>query len=172
MAADPFVGEITFFSGNFAPVGWAFCDGSLLSIAEYDTLFALIGTTYGGDGQNNFALPDLRGRVPIHQGTSLGSTYTIGQTGGTETVTLTPAQIPLHNHIPNVNAGAGNADTPNGNVWAKASSGTPYAAAPSAVNMNTATISAIGGSQPHNNMVPFVAVNYIISLFGVFPSPN
>jgi microcystin-dependent protein len=172
MAAQPFIGEIALFAGNFAPLGFAFCNGQLLSIADYDALFALIGTTYGGDGQTTFALPDLRGRVPIHQGTNVGNTYVIGQLGGAENVTLNTTQIPAHTHAPVANSNTGNADTPSGNVWAKATNATPYGATPATLNLNASTIGNIGGGQAHSNMIPFIAVNYIISLFGIFPSPN
>ncbi len=172
MADQPHVGEITMFAGNFAPVGWAFCNGSLQSIADNNALFAVIGTTYGGDGQTTFALPDLRGRVPIHQGTNGGNTYVIGQAAGTEQVTLNTNQIPAHSHLPAANSGAGTTDSPTGNTWAKANNATPYGATPGVLNMNPLTIGNTGGGQPHNNMIPFQTVNYIISLFGIFPSPN
>lgn len=175
-AQTPYIGEIRMFAGNFAPSGWAFCDGQLLSISENDVLFNLIGTTYGGDGQSTFALPDLRGRAPIHQGNG----YAMGQQGGAEQVTLTTSQIPSHTHavilsLP-VYAGAGNADTPIGNVPAvnvahanefntasNNSMGTVDYAASSATTI-------AGGSLPHDNMKPYVAIHYIIALFGVFPS--
>jgi microcystin-dependent protein len=155
------------FPGNFAPQGWAICDGSILSIASNDTLFNLIGTTYGGDGQSTFALPDLRGRAPIHQGNG----FVIGQAGGVEAVTLTINQLPVHNHVPQAAIGAtGNpANSPAGNIWSGWTGGQFTTQAP-AVNMNAAAINTDGGSQPHDNMVPFLAINFIISLFGVFPS--
>ena len=164
--SSPFIGEIRMFAGNFAPVGWAFCDGSLIPISENDTLFNLIGTTYGGDGQNTFALPDLRSRVPVH----VGPGFVLGQTGGAETVTLTTSQIPAHSHVPVANT-SGTAANPSGNVWAGTSSLSPYAPAAS-INgqMNGAAIGPSGGSQPHDNMVPFVAINFILSLFGIYPS--
>jgi microcystin-dependent protein len=155
------------FPGNFAPSGWAICDGSILPIAENDVLFNLIGITYGGDGQSTFALPDLRGRAPIHQGNG----FVIGQAGGVEAVTLTINQLPVHNHVPQAAIGAtGNpANSPAGNVWSGWTGGQFTTQAP-AVNMNAAAINTDGGSQPHDNMVPFLAINFIISLFGVFPS--
>jgi microcystin-dependent protein len=169
--AQPYVGEIRMFGGNFAPAGWMFCDGSLLPISEYETLFNLIGTTYGGDGQSTFALPDLRSRVPVHQGQGPGlSSYTLAQTGGVETVTLTQNQIPIHSHTP-MASNAGNSDNPLNNFWANSNTGKPYTAAPPTVQMNAATIAATGGSQPHDNMIPFLCVSYIISLFGIYPSP-
>jgi len=165
--SNPYVGEIRMFPGNFAPSGWAICDGSILPIAENDVLFNLIGITYGGDGQSTFALPDLRGRAPIHQGNG----FVIGQAGGVEAVTLTINQLPVHNHVPQAAIGAtGNpANSPAGNVWSGWTGGQFTTQAP-AVNMNAAAINTDGGSQPHDNMVPFLAINFIISLFGVFPS--
>jgi len=152
------------FAGNFAPQGWMFCDGSLLPISGNETLFNLLGTTYGGDGQSTFALPNLQSRVPIHQGNG----YTLAQMAGEEQVTLTVNQIPTHTHIPQANSGAGTQTSPSGNIWAS-SANFPYAAnAPSAA-MGPVAIAPDGGSQPHDNMIPFLAVNFIISLFGVFP---
>ena len=170
--AQPYVGEIRMFGGNFAIAGWAFCDGSLLPISENETLFQLIGTTYGGDGQTTFALPDLRGRVPLHQGQGSGlSNYVLAQSGGVESVTLTQNQIPIHTHTP-MASNTGASDNPANNFWANSPTGKPYSAAPPTVQMNTGTISPVGGSQPHNNMIPFLCVSYIISLFGIFPSPT
>lgn len=157
------------FAGNFAPLGWQFCDGSMLSIAENEVLFVLIGTTYGGDGQETFAVPDLRGRFPVHQ----GGGRVIGETYGQETVTLTVNQIPNHRHVPMANTAPGSGSSPAGSVWA-ASSNTaisPYAAGSSTtVAMNNTMLSPAGGSQPHDNMPPFTCVSFIISLFGIFPS--
>ncbi len=168
--AQPYVGEIRMFAGNFAPAGWMFCDGSLLSIADNDTLFVLIGTTYGGDGQNTFALPDLRSRVPIHQGTgTFGTTYQLAETGGLESVTLTQSQIPIHNHTP-LASNTGGSDNPGNNFWGHSAAGKPYNAGPPTIQLNAGTIAATGGSQPHDNMIPFLCVSYIISLFGIFPS--
>jgi microcystin-dependent protein len=161
------------FAGNFAPIGWALCQGQILSIAENDVLFQLIGTTYGGDGQQTFALPDLQGRVPIHMGTLPGgSTYIIGQNGGAEIVTLTPQQIPAHTHQALCASGPGNSPSPAGAFWASdgaaryASGNAPLAA------LNSNTVTTAGGNQPHDNVVPFLAINFIISLFGIFPSPT
>lgn len=163
----PFIGEIRMFAGNFAPAGWAFCDGQLLAISQDDALFALIGTTYGGDGQTTFALPDLRGRVPMHQ----GNAHVVGEMGGTETVTLTANQIPAHTHLPSA-AAAGNSPAPGGKVWAK-SAAIQFAPAASAnTTMSAQTIAAEGLGQPHDNMMPFQAISFIISLFGIFPSRN
>ena len=168
--AQPYVGEIRMFAGNFAPAGWMFCDGSIISIVDNDTLFQLIGTTYGGNGQTTFAVPDLRGRVPIHQGTgTFGTTYNLAETGGVESVTLTQSQIPIHNHTP-LTSNTGGSDNPANNFWANSTTGKPYNAGPPTIQLNAGTIAAAGGSQPHDNMVPFLCVSYIISLFGIFPT--
>jgi len=166
---DPFVGEIRMFAGNFAPMGWATCDGQLVSIADNSTLFQLLGTTYGGDGETTFALPDLRGRVPVHTGSNL----LMGGTGGTETVALTAANLPPHNHAAPA-ASRGTTLSPAGNYWAAdpGENVAPYAAAPDGGVMSGAAIGAQGGGQPHGNMQPFLAITFIISLYGVFPSPS
>lgn len=168
--SQPFVGEIRMFGGTFPPVGWMFCDGTLLPISENETLFNLIGTTYGGDGQATFALPDLRGRIPVHQGNS----HIIGELGGTETVTVTVQQIPAHNHPALCVSGAGGQAGPANNMWAGTQSGVQaYADPPNAqgaeVPMNVQNITGTGGSQPHDNMAPYLVVSFIISLFGIFP---
>lgn len=172
--SDPYIGEIRMFGGNFAPAGWMFCDGSILPISDYDTLFSLIGTTYGGDGQTTFALPDLRGRLPIDQGQGPGlSNRIIGQPGGSESVTLLTAQLPSHNHTPLANSSAGNADTPAGTYWSGSATTPQFVPGDQAnTNMNTAAIGANGQNQPHDNMQPFLAVSFIISLFGIYPSQN
>lgn len=170
--SQPYIGEIRLFAGNFAPMGWAFCDGSLLQISENEAFFNLIGTTYGGDGQTTFALPDLRSRVPVHQGTnnSNGISYVIGQAGGGETVTLTVNQMPSHTHVPLCNSGSGSYNKPLNNVWASAASAKQFTdQAPNAV-MGASALLASGGSQPHENMLPYLSVNFIIALFGIFPS--
>jgi microcystin-dependent protein len=159
------------FGGNFAPAGWAFCDGSIIAITANETLFSLIGTTYGGDGMNTFALPDLRGRVPIHLGSGTGGTYPLAQTGGAEQVTLTTSQMPAHSHIPQANSQMGTQTSPAGNLWAN-SANPPYSTANPSAALNPAAIGRAGGSQPHDNMLPFLVVNFIISLFGVYPSPT
>ena len=164
--SSPFIGEIRMFGGNFAPVGWAFCNGALIPISENDALFTLIGTTYGGDGQETFALPNLQSRVPVH----VGPGFALGESGGTESVTLTVSQIPAHSHVPQCLAGAGNQNKPDGGVWASSSPATYYASAAPSVTMDPAAIGSSGGSQPHDNMVPFLVINFILSLFGVFPS--
>jgi len=180
--AMPYVGQILMFAGNFAPAGWMTCSGQTIPISENETLFNLIGTTYGGDGQSTFKLPDLQGRLPIHMGTGGGlSNYQIGQSGGMEEVTLTTQQIPAHNHMAVTNSAQGSTAVPsastilssqnigNGNntpnVYGAFASGT-------SVTLPPTTIQNTGGSQPHNNIQPVTAVTYIISLFGVFPSPT
>lgn len=175
--AQPYVGEIRLFAGNFAPAGWAFCNGQLMAISENEALFQLIGTTYGGDGQATFALPDLQGRVPIHQGTAnFGSTFAIGQLGGSETVTLTTQQMPAHNHVLHASANASTAGAgPAGNLTANtsATTSTPiYSAATPGTAMAPSGIGPTGGNQPHDNMAPFQCVSFIISLFGIFPTTN
>lgn len=170
-----YIGEIRMFGGNFAPQGWMFCSGQLIPISENDTMFNLIGTTYGGDGQSTFALPNLNGRVPIHMGTGPGlSPYVIGQSGGVETVTLNTQQIPSHSHTPQCNNTAGGQDAPGNGVWAANSSVSPYSTQPPAAASALASqaVGQAGGSQPHENMMPFLAVSFIISMFGVFPTPT
>jgi microcystin-dependent protein len=169
--AQPYVGEIRIFAGNFAPAGWMFCAGQLLPISEYETLFNLIGTIYGGDGQSTFALPDLRGRLPIHMGTSSSGTYSIGQQAGTETVTLTLNQIPSHSHAATAQSGGGGQSSPNNGVWANGNDNRYSSNTPTA-SMNAQNIQNTGGSQPHDNLHPYLCVSLIISLFGIFPSQN
>jgi microcystin-dependent protein len=164
--SQPFVGEIRMFGGNFAPVDWFFCNGQLLAISQFETLFNLIGTTYGGDGQTTFALPDLRSRIPIHQ----GSSYVIGQLGGVEEVTLTVSQLPGHSHGLPASSSSGTSSAPAANVPASWSSD-QYAPSGATVMMGAA-VGNTGGSQPHNNVAPFLVVNFIISAFGIFPSQN
>lgn len=168
----PFVGEIRLFAGNFAPLDWAFCDGRLLPIAEFDVLFNLIGTTYGGDGQSTFALPDLRGRVPIHQGQGPGlSNRTIGQTGGAEAVSVSPQQMPPHSHTLAASTAAATPGTGVSGSWlATPASTTLYGSAPGGGAMAGVAMGPAGGGQPHDNRAPSLGLNFIISLFGVFPS--
>ena len=166
--SSPFVGEIRMFAGNFAPVGWALCQGQLVSISENPTLFQLIGTTYGGDGQNTFALPDLRSRVPVH----VGPGFALGQAAGTESVTLTVSTIPAHGHVALCNNAPGNQNTPTNNVWGPASPNNYYTDTAPVTNMAPGAIASSGGSQPHDNMLPFLVINFIISLFGIFPSQS
>lgn len=164
--SQPYVGEIRMFAGNFAPAGWMFCEGQLLPISEYETLFNLIGTTYGGDGQSTFGLPDLRGRVPLHQGNG----FTLAETGGVEEVTLTVSQIPVHTHPVLSSTAVGNQILPSGNVLAASFNVTPYINDTTDANMNPLAVSSAGGNQPHNNFQPYLCVDFIISLFGIFPS--
>ena len=169
---EPFVGEIRMFGGSFAPSGWAFCSGQLMPISENDTLFNLIGTTYGGDGQETFALPDLQGRVPIHAGTAAtGTTYQLGEKAGTESVTLTTNQIPIHGHPMTCNNAAGNNQSPNGNITAGAQTGVNIFSNFNPLQvMDANAVSTVGGSQPHENVGPYLVVSFILSLFGVFPT--
>jgi len=167
----PYIGEIRIFAGNFAPVGWALCNGQLLSIAENDTLFNLIGTTYGGDGQTTFALPNLLGRIPIHQGTGGGAGYVIGQSAGSEQITLLANQVPAHAHALLASTADGTSADPTGAVWAESDARTFNTAAPDQ-SMHGSALSTVGGAQPHSNLMPYLAINFIISLFGVFPSQN
>jgi microcystin-dependent protein len=164
--AQPYVGEIRMFAGNFAPAGWMFCEGQLLPISEYETLFNLIGTTYGGDGQSTFALPDLRGRVPIHQGNS----FVLAETGGAEEIVLTVAQLPAHAHGLGVVQAVGNQTNPSGNLPAQSLNVTPYINDAPSGSFNANAITQAGGSQPHTNFQPYLCVDFIISLFGIFPS--
>ena len=165
--AQPYVGEIRMFAGNFAPAGWMFCEGQLLPISEYETLFQLIGTTYGGDGQSTFALPDLRGRIPIHQGNG----FILAETGGAEEITLTVQQIAAHSHPLLGSNSDATATSPLGGLLAKAQ-GDVYTSTFVGSNMSPQSIGSTGGSQPHTNFQPYLCVDFIISLFGIFPSPT
>jgi microcystin-dependent protein len=167
--SQPYIGEIRMVGFSFAPAGWAFCSGQLVPISENDALFNLIGTTYGGDGQETFGLPNLQGRVPMHQGTgSFGTTYQMGEQAGVESVTLTISQIPNHTHPVLATTDAGNANLAGGNFLG--SGQVIYAPAPASHAMNALMDSAVGGSQPHENMQPFLTINFVISLFGIFPT--
>lgn len=168
--SQPFVGEIRMFAGNFQPAGWAFCSGQLLPISENETLFQLIGTTYGGDGQSTFALPNLQSRLPLHQ----GSGFVLGQASGVESVTLTTQQIPAHSHVPQCQTASNQAQGPGNGLWAATAPATAqiYANSAPAAAMNQGAVGSAGGSQPHDNMMPYLVVNFIISLFGIFPSQN
>lgn len=170
--SEPFIGEIRIFAGNFAPRGWAFCQGQLLPIAQNDALFALLGTTYGGDGRTTFALPNLAGRIPIHQGTGPGlSPRPIGQAGGTETVTVSAQEMPSHTHAALCSNTGSNQASPVGNFWSTDPGGNTAAYSNTAGSqMATTAIGTTGGGQPHNNLQPFLVINYIIALQGIFPS--
>jgi microcystin-dependent protein len=164
--AQPYVGEIRMFGGNFNPAGWMFCDGSLLPISEYETLFNLIGTTYGGDGQSTFALPDLRGRLPVH----FSSTTIPGENGGVESVTLSVNQIPAHPHAMMASTTTAGGSTPQGNLTGQVGAVQIYREAPPAVVMSPNCVTPTGGSQAHSNFQPYLCISFIISLFGIFPS--
>jgi microcystin-dependent protein len=168
--SQPYVGEIRMFGGSFAPAGWAFCSGQLMAISENDTLFNLIGTTYGGDGQTTFALPDLQSRVPVHAGTGVGQTYTLGETGGVESVTLTTQQITTHSHAFLAVTDIASQGSPSGTLCAQPSVTKLYFAAAGSAVMAPNSTGPTGGSQPHENIQPYLAVSFILSLFGVFPS--
>ena len=165
--AQPYVGEIRMFAGNFAPVGWMFCEGQLLPISENETLFQLIGTTYGGDGQSTFALPDLRGRLPLHQGNG----FILAETGGAEEITLTVSQIPAHSHALLGSTSLADSPSPDSRLPARSTTLNTFIndASPVTTGMS---LSPTGGSQPHTNFQPYLCVNFIISLFGIFPSPT
>ena len=156
------------FAGNFAPDGWMFCEGQLLPIAENETLFQLIGTTYGGDGESTFGLPDLRGRIPVHQGNG----FIMAETGGAEEITLTLQQIASHNHPFMANTATGSSPNPGGNLVAAAANIDLYREAAPSSAMAPSAISPTGGSQPHTNFQPYLCIDFIISLFGIFPSPT
>ncbi len=166
--AQPYVGEIRMFAGNFAPAGWMFCEGQLLAISENETLFQLIGTTYGGDGQSSFGLPDLRGRLPLHQGNG----FILAETGGAEDVTLTVSQTPVHTHPLVANGAVGNLNTPVNNMLGSSGTLDMYREASPTVALVANSVTVQGGSQPHTNLQPFLCVNFILSLFGIFPSPT
>ena len=179
---EPFLGEIRMFAGNFAPLGWALCSGQLMSISANTALFALLGTTYGGDGQSTFALPDFRGRVPVHQGQGTGQpqAFVLGESSGAETATLTVSQLPTHTHLMSASSATPPAIPPGG-ISLSAGAFVPaspvpkpkmYADTTTLVAMSPSAIAAAGGSQPHNNMAPTLALNFIIALEGIFPSFN
>jgi microcystin-dependent protein len=168
--AQPYVGEIRMFAGNFAPSGWMFCSGQLLPISENETLFNLIGTTYGGDGQSTFALPDLQSRVPIH----FGNGFILAETGGAEEITLTVQQIPIHSHPMLASTNAATTADPTTNILSTAPLATtfPYGTDNPLTPLAPNAVSTVGGSQPHTNLQPYLTINFIISLFGIFPSPS
>lgn len=165
--AQPYVGEIRIFAGNFAPAGWMLCDGQLLAISENDTLFNLIGTTYGGDGESTFALPNLQSRIPLH----FGNGFQLAQTGGEESVTINAQQTPIHNHPFLASTSAGAQNNPSNQVIAASPSIKPFIQdTPDSTLNNANSVTPIGGSQPHDNFQPYLCLNFIISLFGIFPS--
>lgn len=166
--AQPYVGEIRMFAGNFAPAGWQFCEGQLLPISENETLFQLIGTTYGGDGESTFALPDLRGRIPLHQGNG----FILAETGGAEEITLTVSQVPAHSHALLASTNVANASSPAGALPAQSAAADLYIEDVTSANLSAVSVTSTGGSQPHTNFQPYLCVNFIISLFGIFPSPT
>ena len=166
--AQPYVGEIRMFAGNFAPAGWMFCEGQLLPISENETLFQLIGTTYGGDGQSTFALPDLRGRIPVHQGNG----FILAETGGAEEITLTVNQIPAHSHPLLASGATATNANPTGNVVGNQTLAQLYVEDVTSTNLSPNAVTSVGGSQPHTNFQPYLCVDFIISLFGIFPSPT
>jgi microcystin-dependent protein len=166
--AQPYVGEIRMFAGNFPPQGWLFCEGQLLPISENETLFQVIGTRYGGDGQNTFALPDLRGRVPMHQGNG----FIVGETGGAEEITLTVNQIPSHSHPVLASTAAGQSSAVQNNVLTKTVQNLYNPNNSNLVAMNPQVCAPVGGSQPHSNLQPFLCIDFIISLFGLYPTPT
>ena len=166
--AQPYVGEIRMFGGNFAPAGWIFCEGQLLPISENETLFQLIGTTYGGDGQSTFAIPDLRGRLPIHQGNG----FTLAETGGAEEITLTNQQNPSHTHPLVASPSGGSLNSPANSVLAASSTIDLYRETTPSAALVPSAIGPAGGSQPHTNFQPYLCVDFILSLFGIFPSPT
>jgi microcystin-dependent protein len=169
--SEPYVGEIRIFAGNFAPRGWALCEGQLLAVSSNDALFSLLGTTYGGDGRTTFGLPDLRGRLPIHGGAGPGlSPRTIGQKLGTETVALTANEMPGHQHALAAATATGNQSSPGGQLPAQSSQVMIYIEAAADGAMAAGAIETTGGGQPHNNLMPALCVNYIIALYGLYPS--
>ncbi|KIG17597.1 Microcystin dependent protein [Enhygromyxa salina] len=170
---EPFIGMIVQFGGNFAPRGWALCNGQILSIAQHTALFSILGTTYGGDGRTSFALPDLRGRVAIHEGAGPGLTLRkLGETGGHETVTLTVNQMPAHNHPVLADKTLATTGDPVGNAFGHTGDTSIYEAGPPNQVMDADTIGNRGGGQPVDVMPPFLAINFIIALEGIFPSRN
>lgn len=171
---QPYIGEIRLFGGNFAPLNWAFCNGALLSISQNSSMYQLLGTTYGGDGQSTFGLPDLQGRLPVHAGQGAGlSNYVLGQKAGSETVTLTTGQLPSHSHGALGSTG-GAVSSPSSATWGNgALANNSFGAGASAnATMNTGSIGMTGGNQPHDNLTPFLVVSFIIALYGVYPSQN
>ena len=175
--SSPFLGEIKMFAGNFNPRGFALCNGQLMSISQNTALFSLLGTTYGGNGQSTFGLPNLQGRAPLHQGQGPGLTpRTLGEMAGEETVTITTSTVPAHTHPAQANTAVGTLTDPTGNVWATAGAARGKkmysATAGTAPAMRTGIVGTVGGSAPHNNLMPYLAVTFIIALTGIFPARN
>lgn len=170
--SEPFVGEVRMFAGNFAPRGWAFCDGQLLAVSQNDALFSLLGTIYGGDGRTTFGLPDLRGRIPVHAGSGPGlSPRRLGAKGGAENVTLTVNQLPSHSHQLTASTANATDSSPNSTMTlAKGVGFDPYIQQNGTVSMNSSNVSSVGGSRSHTNLMPFVCINYIMALVGIYPS--
>jgi microcystin-dependent protein len=166
--SESYIGEIRMFGGNFAPVGWLFCQGQILPISQFDTLFNLIGTTYGGDGQQTFGLPNLAGRLPVHQGAG----FVMGQSAGVETVTLTTLQLPVHSHPISASLNTAAGSTVTGNVVGAVGATQIYREAPADSPMAAQACTSTGGNLPHDNMQPYLCVNFIISLYGVYPTPT
>ena len=171
--SEPFVGEIRMFAGNFAPRGWAFCDGQLLAVSQNDALFSLLGTIYGGDGRTTFGLPDMRGRIPIHAGSGPGlSPRRLGAKAGAEKVTLNTNQLPSHTHPVKATTDFANETGPAGNITAQSTTVNLYFEASANADLAASAITATGGSRSHSNLMPFLCVNFIIALFGIYPSRN
>ncbi len=169
--SEPFVAEIRPFAGNFEPTGWAFCDGRLLSISQNTALFSLLGTTYGGNGTSNFALPDLRSRAPMHAGDGPGLTpRSLGESAGAESVTISPAQAPPHTHTLHASSTVANTASPSGNALANSGAASLYASGPADTPLSSSAVTPAGGEQPHNNLMPYLTVRFIIALQGIFPA--
>lgn len=172
--SNPYVGEIRMFGGSFAPAGWAFCAGQLMAISQNDTLFTLIGTTFGGDGQETFGIPDLQGRAPVHQGQGPGikQNYQIGEKGGVESVTLTGQQMPVHNHAVLASNDPATSTTASGNITASTNQLKIFTESAASKQFPANALTPVGGSQPHENMQPYLAISFIISLFGIYPTQS
>lgn len=169
--SEPFVGEVRMFAGNFAPRGWAFCDGQLLAVSQNDALFSLLGTIYGGDGRTTFGLPDLRGRIPIHAGTGPGlSPRRLGAKGGSEAETLTVNQLPSHTHTWRATTAVAQNRSPETNALASPTADIYTQTLSPATNLRIDTVTPVGGSRSHSNLMPYLCINYIIALFGIYPS--
>ena len=172
--SNPFVGELRMFGGNFAPAGWAFAKGQVIPISQNDILFQLYGTTYGGDGQETFALPNLQSRVPIHngQGPGISNNYQLGEMGGVEQVTLTTQQMPVHNHAFTASQNIAQVPQPTDSVVATSNTVQLYIGDIASIPLDNQALQPVGGSQPHTNLQPYLAISFIVSLFGLFPRPS